>query len=269
MSSEGKEIFRGAEEGGNQPDLEGLRRTIAEDRKDPNDLLWEEMHEMREPLKNLARQLRERINEGKFDLIIGDDASGRLPALVLGEFITKVYDKHGRPHPKRMFFAGAGSKQVSPLTDEQMVVKEDQLVDFLAEHEPGKSALVVTELIKSAKGLKPLINALERNNIDCEMASLLVDVKDVRTEKKSDGDVKKTSKSVPVHFGRIIRDGSLPSIYRAEISGVYKNPKDLFAKPIKNIYNSPEGIQILVNETRRDVEILAQELFEWFEKGDD
>ncbi len=238
------------------------------ERKDPNDLVYLDMHEMREPLRNMVESMREQIDRGEFDLVIGDDASGRLPALVLGDFISKVYKQRGEKPPQRMFFAGSGSKDIAPLTEDERIIKENELAGFLAEHKPGQHALVITELIRSTelRSLSPLLNALKQNNIKYDIAALNIDDRAISSAKTKNAksETKDDDKGARVYVGEVIKDGSLPKIYRAEMSGVYKDPKDKFAKPIKYFWSSPEAMQMFINEARRDVAILSQELLEQY-----
>jgi len=93
--------------------------------------------------------LRENISNHKYDIVIGDDVSGRLPALVLHGVMKKVYSKDKVELPKLLFFKGnRGGWKVSAedveLWKENM---EKELLRYLKEKviEKGSKILIVTE----------------------------------------------------------------------------------------------------------------------------
>ncbi len=56
-----------------------------------------EVGSMETELSTILDQLGEPLQEGKYDLLIGDDTSGRLPTLVMREVINHIYQKNGLP----------------------------------------------------------------------------------------------------------------------------------------------------------------------------
>ena len=64
------------------------------------------MDTARPHFQQLINQLKEPLQKGEYDSIIGDDVTGRIPALVVGEVANRLADDHTRPHPARFFYAG-------------------------------------------------------------------------------------------------------------------------------------------------------------------
>lgn len=250
--------------------LDELKRVIEAEREE-NGYMFTEMYDMREPLQRITTQIRKQVQNAEYDLVIGDDASGRMPALVLGKFIAKAYKEQGVPSPQRLFFAGAGSGEKTPLDKDELQVKQDNIAEFLRTHKPGKRALVVTEFMRSqvVYGIRPLMNALTREGINYDLAVVNLDGKLLEKSPDAKGaDQKDSGDAIPVHLGRVTSAGAVPQIYRAEFSGVYKEPKDMFSKIEKNKWNNPEGIQLMVNEARNDAERIANELFDNYKQDE-
>jgi len=88
-----------------------------------------EIAELREPIQNLLEQLRDKIDKGEYGVIIGDDASGRIPALILDNVIKSVYQDKGYTKPKTIFFAG--SKEMMGLGGEGFVKKKEKIFQYL------------------------------------------------------------------------------------------------------------------------------------------
>src|SRR3989344_5225669 len=63
----------------------------------------EAIEELREPLAGMVRELKNDLAEGSYDLIIGDDASGRLPAIVIGNIAQSLAKQTHREPPTVRF----------------------------------------------------------------------------------------------------------------------------------------------------------------------
>lgn len=55
---------------------------------------------------HLIEELSEPLRNGEYSSIFGDDVTGRIPALIIGEVANRLADDHTRPHPARFFYAG-------------------------------------------------------------------------------------------------------------------------------------------------------------------
>src|SRR3990167_11536940 len=82
----------------NKPNLE---------KSDEREVVFKEVAELELPIKIIIEKIRTRIENGEYGLIIGDDASGRIPTLILGNFIKKVSEQKGLDKPNIIFIPGA------------------------------------------------------------------------------------------------------------------------------------------------------------------
>ena len=116
----------------------------------------------------LIEKLKENIDKGEYDVLLGDDASGRIPTLILRGIIN---ERNRKRHPefksseleiKTRFVAGGQLKNKDKLKD---AIKESGL-------EVKKKALVVTEYISSGKSMEKFSTALKELNIPFDIAVL-------------------------------------------------------------------------------------------------
>lgn len=218
----------------------------------------EEVEQLRSPAKNILGALRDNIERGSYQLIIGDDASGRNPALLLNRVIQDIYQEKGYELPKILFFAG--SKQVP---EEEKPEKIKRISDFLTHGKDSsyynfdgvKKVLIVTDFIETGASLDPIVSALQGQGIDFDVASI--------------------SGSLEERWGKTIFYGSdsdsPPLMYgKDSLSGVYKNNKnsgDIFSKPtagnLEGIMDKKD-VNKNVADTREDVALLADELTKWY-----
>ncbi|MDP3726555.1 MAG: hypothetical protein Q8R36_05165, partial [bacterium] len=246
-----------------------------------------EIAELREPLKNILAEMRENIDRGDYGLIIGDDASGRIPTWFFYNFLKELYKGKKMPPPKVRYFAGGYRVDPSQFSlgrspfKERASQKFEKIEMYLAQakKDMGKSnllnkkALVVTDAIGTGSTLQPIIEALQKQNTPFDIAT-----------------VSSFNDLTPRFEGKVFsgQDQS-PSIYRNhELAGVVKDRKHVFAEPYKTYWArlaegvdpnlgispfSPEETEELqhkhqerINEARKDAEILAHELAEWYQK---
>jgi len=133
-----------------------------------------EIQELEEPLKILLSQLKERIDQGEYQLIIGDDASGRIPTFVFDRFLNKLYVEKGYKTPKTIFIAGSRY-----LTIEAGKHKEKKILDYLhhvfQKHFQGGlpvRTLIITDTIASGSSLEPIVQSLIRKGALFDVATI-------------------------------------------------------------------------------------------------
>ena len=68
--------------------------------------LAEIFEESRPAFDGLIDRLKEPLREGRWESVLGDDVSGRLPALVIGDLMARVARERGRDAPSRFFIPG-------------------------------------------------------------------------------------------------------------------------------------------------------------------
>ena len=211
--------------------------------------------DMEPNLEGIISQLKEKIDSGYFELIIGDDASGRVPALILKKVFDKIYTEKGFEKPDLKFFAGAkGTLHKSRRDQNQKDITE------LAKQfgKPGAKTLLVTEYLKTGLGLQSMANALKDAGLDVEIATL--------SEYPESLDMIKKNLPFPIHSGDV---GYAPDIYgEYQLGGVIKNsdkPGAPYAKLFKPGFWSiatEQDVRDAVKSTRRDINIAANKLVE-------
>ncbi len=215
---------------------------------------FKEIEQLRSPIENIMKKLYTRIVAGEYGLIIGDDASGRIPALLFNDIICGIYKEYGHQYPDIRFLAG--SKE---LENEEKDRKKEIISLYLErvlkrnEENPQKKALIVTDVIATGVSLDPLIEVLKEKGVDFDIASV--------------GDI--TTEDVESRWGKEVYFGmsKLPKIYGlGTLSGVEKNVNELFSHRVKDndIYTDDEkaDMQININEAREDTSRLAGEILE-------
>jgi hypothetical protein len=215
---------------------------------------FKEIEQLRVPMENIVKKLYPKIAAGEYGLIFGDDASGRIPALLLNEIIQGVYQEFGHKNPDIRFLAG--SKDLEGGEKNQKKETISQYLESLQKKNPEnfqKKVLIATDVIATGVSLDPLIEVLKEKSIDFDVAS----VGDVTTE-----DVE-SKWGTEVYFGA----SGLPKIFGlGSLSGVEKKTNELFSHRIKDsdayTDDEKEDMQININEAREDVKRLAEEILE-------
>ena len=235
------------------------------------DIKHEAIAELREPIQKILEQLRERSDQEGYSLIIGDDASGRIPTRMFEYVLGALYEKRGFPHPEVRFFAGSHGLRgleepqggltrkaltfLVPGLKSDAEIKTDNVEQYLkkirARHKRvSTGVLVVTDTIETGRALKPLSNALKKQHINFDIATM--------------GMVGDREESVAKYLGSEIFYGmrGTPAIYtERSLGGVRKDRRDLFAEVLRG-----EGVSEIVREAREDAKTLAQELVAWYGK---
>ena len=214
------------------------------------------------PASHIIDELHQEIRAGKYELIIGDDASGRIPALILGGVIRNINEAQGKPPPEIRFVAGSG--QWSEY--EGRAEKEEKVSRYIARlfdsfnkktgHKP-KRVLVATDLIGYGTSLGPLITALQENTATFDVATMYIG-SDTRRE------------GLESSWGTKIVNGDGGEIYgNRDMGGVVKLPEELFSHLLKKERGTEEDKRVAqqtVNFAREQTALIVQELTEDFLK---
>ncbi len=230
--------------------------------------------ELHAPLRNIFVQLHEHIDKGDYQLIIGDDASGRTPTLIVEKALKKISQTRGLPEPKVLFFAGSRAMEMAKeiKAKKEGIVKEiDRAERNWKKDWDHTRALIVTDTIGTGVSLKPLCDALKEYNISYDIATI---------------GLMGNRETLGKFLGGRVVDGdssrSIPLIYSSPQSGVRKNPLDIFSKPLAKHYKemiaeassdkwkerytkNMEELSEQIASARKDVAILANELATWYE----
>ncbi len=239
--------------------------------KPENEIGSETIKDLLYPVSIIAKEIKTFVDHGDYAIIIGDDASGRLPALIFREIINKVYEKSGRTKIDTRFLALYSPSSYSDVWDSiipQPVASYPEVRSSVATEKiklgfvdkldrtatKDKKVLVVTDTISSGSSLKPLITTLREADISFDIACIgmisLLPPAELGAEN--------------VFFGKI----GLPSIYaQRELAGVEKDENNfsLKTKLIKSPHETKESmetIQLTINKARRDAHLIADQVFE-------
>jgi hypothetical protein len=203
-----------------------------------------EISELEYPIQNIIRQLKDKIDSGHYDLLVGDDASGRIPALILKKIFDRQYEKRGLEKPELRFIAGGR------FLDRE--IKENKINQLVREYTPlyHKNALLITEYIQTGIGMQNTLEALKTSGLNVEIASL---------SSSGYSSIEDTI-SEPIYPGRI--GETVPLVYGvARISGVTKTGMDPHS-------NRLTGVETKVKQARANVAELAEKLNDWYDKFD-
>ena len=214
------------------------------------------------PLRTILDSLRNDIEAGNYAVVIGDDASGRIPTLAVERFLRARYGALGYPPPKTRFVAGSGSgsESISGADAERKSAALNEFVGGLNVPE-GKRALIVTDVVLTGGSLSPLVAALEAHGIAFDIATIGFD------EKLGELALGWFEAS----GGRIISGGPdlYPNIFkRHDLAGVVKEKTELHARRYRDSeeimgwhkWFARRRAQRTINEVRDDVADLADAL---------
>lgn len=208
-----------------------------------SDIRLDEMKELLNPLKEVIVKLKEKIKNNEFDLVIGDDASGRIPALILYKFLRDEYKKQNKDI--RIVFL-AGSRETEQLED-----KKNKMAEFLqSQLVDNQNVLIVTELIHRGDSLVPLTDVLQKLHSKYDVATVGV----LRKYRLPDLENKLGVSVIWGEEGHPKIDGS------NVVAGVKKNYEDLFSTRL----DMNEKERKIFLDGRHDVEIIASKLTQFY-----
>ncbi len=203
--------------------------------------------------KILEKGIEQKIENHEYDLLIGEDASGRIPALVFDQIFKKVY---GEENPKLLFMAGARYKYGNSKISREFT-------EYVKMNASGKKkALIVTDFVETGGSISAICNALKNNDIEYDIASCAI-----YNEKEFEytPEVKDH-----IYFGSF---GKPEIFHQPNLSGVLKNYGDVLSSHANQHVSDiklPENVlgektiysQDKINEAREDVKKLAEILVE-------
>ena len=73
---------------------------------DQEEFRHKEIANVEEPMRKIFEQISGNFERGEYDLMIGTDASGRIPALIIFKLAKHIYEKSSHPLPMFRFIAG-------------------------------------------------------------------------------------------------------------------------------------------------------------------
>jgi hypothetical protein len=179
------------------------------------------LEELREPiLKMMEGELAEKLKNGHYKMIIGDDASGRVPALIVYGIAARFAQDREEDKPMMIFLAGsrkhADKKEKSKRTTEELrrILRRKNI-----DPDEVKNALVVTEHQHTGISSKPIVFGLQGLGIDVEIAAV---------SRKADNQAEGTLGVKKIYSG--IDDPDIGVYQNEEVAGVIKYPEDMYSR---------------------------------------
>ncbi len=204
-------------------------------------------------------EFREAIESGKYNLLIADDSSGRVPALIFQKVINAICTEKNIPHPKLLFIPG---QRLS--TDQNISQKiSDHINQYLQKvngPQAGTSALVITNVITSGKTLGILSDALKKSDIDCDIATTSLEVSHSSSDKSKNEleDMLGRKIYTAKNFETSLTSGMNKKAYS---HGVTKNPGEMVSQKI-------QGVQDHINTARKMVDKISEEIIRQVHSAD-
>lgn len=143
----------------------------------------EEIESIRKPFFSLVEKLKEDIDAETYDTLIGDDASGRIPALALWNVMK---ERMRQAHPDMTSEEDREMLKTYFVAGGRISTNAEKLEEFFEKIKPTvkKRALFVTEYIASGESMRRIGEMLEEKGISFDIATLVfsVDEHEQRTE---------------------------------------------------------------------------------------
>lgn len=139
----------------------------------PPEFNIEAFKESKKSFENLTKELLPAIRSHEYNVVVGDDISGRLPTLVIGGLLRKIYKNDMVPEPRVLFFA-AGRRE----TEDEKIVQQgitNRLNKLIKEKKINSNdrALIVTEYVQTGESVTYLARAIKDAGLDCDIATLI------------------------------------------------------------------------------------------------
>lgn len=218
---------------------------------------FEEIAELEAPIKKIIEKLKERIDRGDYGLIIGDDASGRIPAIIIGGFIKNISEIKNMREPGIIFVPGKLDKEAA----EKFLETEGGLDKYISKFggTKEKRILIVTDTIMSGRSLSVLITLLKKNGYTPDIATLGVrSPLGLGTPEESLPNTEIISGEYGDEENKILK--KMPQIYGAEhLSGVYKESGDIKSHALR-------GYESFVKHSREDSKKMTDKLVNWYQE---
>jgi hypothetical protein len=191
------------------------------------------------------------IEEGKYNLLIADDTSARVPSLIFNKVIKEVYSKNNFPDPKVLFVPGQ-MRSTDPNISVKISNHINKYLEKVGLSNTEINALVITDTIYKGTTIKKLSDALTKSNINCDIVTFSFegggDEEKQQLENSLGSKIYTTSEMAPSTFG-------VPYS-----QGVKKYPGDMVSQKIP-------GVQNHINQARQMVDKISKRIIEQINGG--
>src|SRR3989344_4807506 len=117
-----------------------------------------------EAFERVLERMKPDILAGRWSSVIGDDISGRIPALVVRNLLERVSNEQESAMPPGFFYAGG----------EGVGKRRESLREYIGRIKPslGQRTLIVTEYVLKGESIKTLAEILKENGIAFDVVTL-------------------------------------------------------------------------------------------------
>lgn len=224
-----------------------------------------DFEDLREPSLRILEEIKEHIMQGSYRMVIGDDASGRIPTLLLSGVIKNACQTAGKESPAVRFFAGDRFNKNEAFATELANRFAREFTELASTH--GARVLVVTDTINTGAALRPLVAQLARYQIPYDIASIGYLAPYANSDAKRERTKADTLSSLGDHV-YVGADGVPGSVYQnPHASGVVRQAGVPVAKPVVGTvppYFGQLVTQEHINASRKSIEALAREVTQQF-----
>lgn len=235
------------------------------------------LNELQSQAEKILDKIAEKIRNQNYGMVLGVDAGGRLPSLLIGKAINKVYGSNRQEKIDINFIAG--HKNENFVGDLNSYFSGPM---FQSIKQNKKEVLLVDDVVESGNSIKPVIEALNNQGIPFEFVTLSVSDNVYHSPSY---DKKLTMGSIQEYLDTDVIYGDfgvISSVYgKPQMVGVKKNRNSLHSISINtdttkndplNIPRFGEGQRVVQNPeilkyTRREIDRMSTELSDKIVKG--
>ncbi len=128
----------------------------------------EEVDAIQNGMSRVLKQIWPAVEAGEFGVIVGDDTSGRIPALILSKVVNTWNREHGRPRIPVVFVPGTNKEEYRDALQQAF----DKRRHLLRNVDRSSRALIVTEGITSGHSIASIGNLLQEEGFSWDVAAL-------------------------------------------------------------------------------------------------
>lgn len=243
--------------------MEGPRKIIYKERNPGFDVDTEEvLLDTKKHIEVLLSKLQSKIEAGSFQVVLGVDSSGRVPALIIGRAM-----RHRLPIDIRFI---AGSRNIKVEDHESEL--EKLVLHFSSSKFKEKKVLIIDDIVDSASSLHLICKALTKAGVEYEIATLSL-LKNPQFDDINDENEKQTRIEHTLSGALTYAHEDPPLIYgKNQMSGVSKGssifsaplekgkPRYISTIPSPGPIEPPKQNREVLSYTRKRVTEIAEEL---------
>jgi len=246
-----------------------------EQAKSKGEVQLEEVAELEAPIKKIIEKIKNRIENGEYGLIIGDDASGRIPTRILGDFIRDISKIKGHYQPNIIFIPGRKFNSLGSDSKESMFQKQFEQYISKFGAVSSKKILVITDTVYSGESLIKLANLIKNAGYVLEIATIGQEFEgplgrpDSLADENLEG-IEIISGEFQAKKEQEEKTGwaHTPMIYaNKKMSGVYKTSGQLKSERLIDKHGSGlerDQVQYEVERSRKNAKIMTNKLVDWY-----